>query len=77
MERESDVSAEYVRRYYGVPAKRGMTVTVDGKVGKIVGFRGPHLRVRLDGEKHPVNCHPTWRVEYPSDTNSVGPVSNT
>jgi hypothetical protein len=54
----------YVRDYYGVPAKRGMRVEIDGKGGVITGFDGAHLRVRLDGEKHSVNAHPTWRVTY-------------
>lgn len=58
------MSADYVRRYYKVPAKRGMRVEIDGKGGVITGFDGAHLRVRLDGEKHSVNAHPTWRVTY-------------
>lgn len=57
-------SADYIRRYYGVPAKRGERVTVDGKAGRIVGFDGPHLRVRFDGERRIYNAHPTWRVAY-------------
>lgn len=62
------MSAEYVRNYYKVPAKRGMRVVADGKPGKIVGFDGAHLRIRLDGEKHIGNWHPTWRIEYPDAT---------
>lgn len=62
------MSAEYVRAYYGVPAKRGMRIVADGKPGKIVGFDGAHLRVRLDGETHIGNWHPTWRIEYPEAT---------
>lgn len=58
------MSAEYVRRYYRVPAKRGGRVVVDGKPGVITSFRGASLMVRLDGDKRPVPCHPTWRVEY-------------
>jgi hypothetical protein len=59
------MTAEYVRGYYRVPAKRGMRIVADGKPGTIVGFDGAHLRVRLDGEKHIGNWHPTWRIEYP------------
>lgn len=61
------MSAESIRRYYGVPAKRGMRVVADGKPGQIVGFASTsmHLRIRLDGEKHVGNWHPTWRIEYP------------
>lgn len=58
------MSAEYVRNYYGVPAKRGMRITVDGRPATIVGFDGARLRIRRDGEKHIVNAHPTWRVDY-------------
>lgn len=57
------MSMEYVRRCYGVPAKRGMAVRVDGKRGIIV--RASHyIHVRFDGQKRSVPCHPTWRVEY-------------
>ena len=59
------MSAEYVRSYYGVPAKREMRVVANGKPGVIVGFDGAHLRIRLDGEEHVGNWHPTWRIEYP------------
>ncbi|GAA2773820.1 hypothetical protein GCM10010470_01990 [Saccharopolyspora taberi] len=60
-------SAEYVRRYYGVPAKQGMSVRVDGQSGRITGFRDAHLLVRFDGESRSTPCHPTWRVEYQSE----------
>jgi hypothetical protein len=59
------MSAEYVRGYYGVPAKRGMRITIDGRPATIVGFAGARLRIRRDGEKRTAIAHPTWRVEYP------------
>jgi len=59
------MSAEYVRSYYGVPAKRGMRITIDGRPATIVGFKDQYLRIRRDGEKRTVIAHPTWRVEYP------------
>ena len=59
------MSAEYVRSYYGVPAKRGMRIVIDGRPATIVGFKNQYLRIRRDGEKHTVIAHPTWRVEYP------------
>lgn len=62
------MSAAYVRSYYGVPAKRGMRVDIQGKPATIVGFSGASLRVRLDGEKHIVNAHPTWEITYPEGT---------
>ncbi|WP_197747585.1 hypothetical protein [Mycolicibacillus koreensis] len=55
---------EYVRSHYGVPAFRGQAVEVDGRQGVITGSDGQYLRVRLDGEKHSVRAHPTWRVRY-------------
>lgn len=58
------MSAEYVRNYYKVPAKRGMRIVADGKPGKIVGFDGQYLRVRLDGEKRIGSWHPTWNIDY-------------
>lgn len=62
------MSAAYVRGRYQVPAKRGMRITAQGKPATIVGFRGPHLRLRLDGEKHIVSAHPTWEITYPEGT---------
>lgn len=59
------MSAEYVRSHYGVPAKRGMRITIDGRPATIVGFAGARLRIRRDGEKRTAIAHPTWRVEYP------------
>lgn len=61
------MSMQRIRDYYGVPAKRGMRVIVDGKPGIITGTtRGPmHLRVRFDhAPKHTIPTHPTWEVEY-------------
>ena len=58
------MSAEYVRRHYGVPAKRGMRVTVEGKPGVIVSFIQQYIGVRFDGEKRTSKCHPTWEVTY-------------
>lgn len=63
------MSAEYVRRMYRVPAKRGMRVTVEGRPGVIVSFPGQYIGVRFDGEKFTSLCHPTWEVNYePKET---------
>jgi hypothetical protein len=59
------MSAEYVRTYYKVPAKRGMQITVDSKPATIVGFAGARLRIRIDGIPGIQSAHPTWRVVYP------------
>lgn len=57
-------SLEYVRRVYGVPARRGMRVVADGKPGVITSGAGEHIRIRLDGEKHSGHWHPTWHIDY-------------
>lgn len=63
------MSIKYVRDHYHVPAKRGGRVRYIGspgkepKLGTITGGSN-YLHVRFDGEKHSVNLHPTWRLEY-------------
>ncbi|MGW4803085.1 hypothetical protein [Kitasatospora sp. NPDC004272] len=63
-------SAEWVRATYHVPAKRGGRVAYAGdpakgrQYGTITSFRGPYVRIRLDGEKHALPFHPTWELEY-------------
>jgi hypothetical protein len=61
----NDSTIDYIRNYYGVPAKRGGRVEFQGKQGVITGAGpGAHLRIRLDGEKI-VRCyHPTWELKY-------------
>jgi hypothetical protein len=53
------VSAAYVRRYYGVPARRGARVEFDGQPGVITSCPGAYVRVRLDGQRCSVPAHPT------------------
>lgn len=55
---------KYIRDYYKVPAKRGMTIIANGKRGVITSANGPHLMVRIDGAKHSFPYHPTWNMEY-------------
>ena len=57
------MSANYIRSTYGVPAKRGMRITIDGRPARIVGF-DHRLRIRFDGERITRSAHPTWRVDY-------------
>ncbi len=55
----NNVSMDYIRKHYGVPAKRGGRVrTPSGKLGTIVGSRGQYLRVRSDGYVSPIQYHP-------------------
>ena len=49
---------EYVRNYYGVPAKKGKVVSYNGKLGVITGASGPHVKVKLEGAKHALPYHP-------------------
>lgn len=49
---------DYVREAYGVPAKRGGRVTVDGRAGTIT--RATHyVWVRFDDAKHSRPFHPS------------------
>lgn len=56
------MSMEWIRRNYGVPAKRGGRVRFFGMLGTITSA-SHHLRVHLDDGRR-VLLHPTWRVEY-------------
>ncbi|WP_050916583.1 hypothetical protein [Vibrio cholerae] len=61
------MSIQSVRDGRNLPfLKRGMRVQVDGdKFGTITGAnRSMNLNVRLDGEKHSSNYHPTWKMRY-------------
>jgi hypothetical protein len=61
------VSAEYVRRVYGVDFKRGERLVVDGKPGTLVSFPSHYLGIRFDEyPKLTMLAHPTWRVERES-----------
>jgi hypothetical protein len=65
-------SMDYIRRAYGVPAKRGLRVRYDifpGEPnGTITGARDGRLLIRLDGwpkRRRPLTFHPTWNIHYP------------
>lgn len=62
------MSMEYIRRTYGVPAKRGGRVKFTGhnesQLGTIVRCDGAYIRIRLDGHKHHGRYHPTWCLRY-------------
>lgn len=62
------MSIDYIRRYYGVPAKKGGRVEYTGGakpvLGTICGADGAHLTIRLDGMKHTMPYHPTWKLRY-------------
>ena len=52
------MSLEYIQEYYGVPAKKGGKVTYKGVPGKIVGYSGPHIKIKLEGESKGRPYHP-------------------
>jgi hypothetical protein len=59
----------YIRKTYGVPAKRGGKVKYTGspdgvRYGVITSARGGYLRIRLDDEKRSRTFHPAWELEY-------------
>jgi hypothetical protein len=64
------MSMEWVRKTYGVPAKRGGRIIYTGssepEYGTIVGTRSGRLLIRLDGMKytHPLPFHPTYELRY-------------
>ncbi|MCA3247422.1 MAG: hypothetical protein ING29_13195 [Azospirillum sp.] len=58
------MSLDYIRSYYGVPAKKGARVEAYGKPGVITGASGPHILIRLDGHKNAHPYHPTDGIEY-------------
>ena len=56
---------EYIRKRYGVPAKRGGRIRYYGcDIGTIVAAQHGRLRVRFDGQQRIARLHPTWEVEY-------------
>ena len=68
------MSADFVRKTYGVPAKRGGRVRFNYREtheGTIVSFPGPYIGVRFDEDPgRTVKLHPTWNVEYLSEAAS-------
>jgi len=63
------MSMEYIRKTYGVPAKRGGDVRVMlddgvGIPGTITGSKGKYLRIRIAGRRRSGLYHPTHALEY-------------
>lgn len=59
-----DEKLDCIRSHYDVPARVGVRIRFQGKPGTIEGAQNSYLRIRLDGERHTVLCHPTWEMEY-------------
>ena len=63
------MSMEYIRKTYGVPAKRGARVkhlTTSGvlRFGEVKGSCGPYLRIKMLGDKRSGLYHPTWNLVF-------------
>lgn len=58
------MSLKYIRKRYGVPAKRGGKILYMGKPGKIVSAKGAYLRIKMDNYKLVETYHPTYRITY-------------
>lgn len=66
------MSLDYIRTYYGVPARRGQRVRYTGdkgpnakpREGTITSANGQHLCIRMDGDSFSNLFHPTWALEY-------------
>lgn len=62
------MSMQYVRKAYGVPAKRGGRVIYTGcgqkEYGTIRSASNGRLNIQLDGIKHTMPFHPTWKLHY-------------
>jgi hypothetical protein len=63
------VSMSYIRKIYGVPARRGGRVEYTGgkdgpKLGTITYANGQYLMIRLDGSQTSATFHPTWELRY-------------
>ena len=62
---------EYIRKFYGVPAKRGAKVRIhvsyDKDVtfnGTIVASKGEYIKVKIPGGKKSLAYHPVDHIEY-------------
>lgn len=64
---------ESIRRYRGVPAKRGMRVrnTDKNRLGVIRSAACGYLQIQLDGDTFTQSYHPTWKLEYLDKLGSV------
>lgn len=67
--RDNGRTMGYIRKTYGVPAKRGGRVRYTGdsrgeRFGTIKSARGGYLKIQLDGDSYTGTYHPTWKLEY-------------
>ncbi len=74
---DSHPALEWIRSRYQVPAFKGDRVryTYNDREGTIVDAENGYLVIRLDGDDHTGNYHPTWEMEYlgePKERSSDG-----
>lgn len=62
---------DWIRRNYGVPAKRLGRVRVQEKEGTICSWRDGYLMVRFDGDNRTKPIHPKWNVTYLDEDGNV------
>lgn len=64
------MSMAWVRKAYGVPAKRGMRVVYTGSGapvnGTIRSASTGRLKIQMDGSNSTKSYHPTWEIQYPA-----------
>lgn len=58
------MSMAYIRKAYGVPAKRGAKILYNGNTYVITSTHGPHLRVKREGKPGTIILHPTYQITY-------------
>lgn len=70
------MSFQYIRRYYDVPAKRGMRVAWDTSKGTRMGTitsATAYVHIRFDDSKHSVPLHPKEDgLRYLTDEQATG-----
>lgn len=57
------MSMAYIRKFYGVPAKRGAWIVFNNVRCRILSAIGAHLRV-ISEHGHKFIIHPTCEVRY-------------
>ena len=59
------MSFDFIRKYYGVPAKRGGRIrTWTGEEGTISSTHNATLKVKMDEDQRISYFHPAWGIYY-------------
>jgi hypothetical protein len=69
----NDVAIADIRKHRGVPAQRGMRIYSrhSNRWGTIISSTSGYLKIRLDGDKHAMCYHPTWKLDYYDKSGSI------